>query len=334
VLALAALATLDLAVAHRGLNPTVERAFAERVPDVVDVLRRDGARRVYAFDYLMHPQGSESLRPRSLPAYQRLPRSFRHLVDTQAFLLSAPRWGLRGSYEYNLVGLEPRPRRGLRLLVIAVERDPDQLLRLLQVGGVTHVVALHRQGLERLEPLVTLSHSAVGEIHVYRVPGTLPMAMAVAGRHVGRGWPAYRTLLDPSFDPRTTAILPEGEPREAPVSSAGEAEVLEERSDRLRVRTSTDSPGLLLVTDGFDAGWQATVDGEPVPVMRANLAFRAVSVPAGTHEVALVYRPPGLVRGLGLSGLALGVTLAVLAGRRRFSRPGDDGASPEPTETG
>ena len=35
--------------------------------------------------------------------------------------------------------------------------------------------------------------------------------------------------------------------------------------------------------------WKARVDGKAVPLWRANYAFQAVEVPAGRHEVTLVY---------------------------------------------
>jgi len=36
--------------------------------------------------------------------------------------------------------------------------------------------------------------------------------------------------------------------------------------------------------------WRAFVDGKPVTLWRANHAFQAVAVPAGSHHVRLVYR--------------------------------------------
>lgn len=46
----------------------------------------------------------------------------------------------------------------------------------------------------------------------------------------------------------------------------------------------------LLYADAMYPGWHATVDGVRVPIAEANLAFKAVWVPAGAHEVRFWFR--------------------------------------------
>lgn len=45
----------------------------------------------------------------------------------------------------------------------------------------------------------------------------------------------------------------------------------------------------LYYADSYHPGWTAYVDNRPVPIVRANLAFKAVHLPAGPHEVRLEY---------------------------------------------
>lgn len=61
---------------------------------------------------------------------------------------------------------------------------------------------------------------------------------------------------------------------------------------RIVVRTEAPYPATLLLTDRFDPGWSATVNGEPSPVFPANYLLRGVRVPAGTAEVVLTFRSP------------------------------------------
>jgi len=74
-----------------------------------------------------------------------------------------------------------------------------------------------------------------------------------------------------------------------------------------------------------DAGWRASVDGDPAPVLQANALFRAVPVPAGRPRVELRYRPPEAALGAALSALA--AVLGLVAWSRR--RAADATLSPE-----
>ena len=328
--AVAVLAVLDLLVVHRGLNPSVPRDLAQATPAAARLLHADGARRVYAFDYVQRPAGAASLRPTQTPELLRLPETLRHFVVAQTYPVTLARWRLRGSFDIDIVGLHSRSRRGLRVLVLAVDRVPGQLLRLLQVGGVSHVLALHREGLEELPARAPLATPLVGEIHIFRVPETLPRLLVVGGAQVADGLDAYKVLVDPAFDPHTEALLPRGKPRPVPEGFSGQAVVREERADRLRAVVEASDPALLVLPEGYDEGWTATLDGRPAPVFRANVAFRAVPIAAGRHDIVLAYRPTSIPRGLWISGLSIAAAFAGLWLRRRRVRvkPADAEAGP------
>lgn len=82
---------------------------------------------------------------------------------------------------------------------------------------------------------------------------------------------------------------------------------------------SVNSEKVLFLSIPWSQGWTATVDGESVDLMRADTAFMAIDLPAGTHDVVLTYRTPGLDLGLALTGagLALAAVLVVTCERRR-----------------
>jgi uncharacterized membrane protein YfhO len=83
----------------------------------------------------------------------------------------------------------------------------------------------------------------------------------------------------------------------------------------VEVRTRSAADALLVLSDAYDPGWRATLDGQPVPVLPANVLLRGVFVPAGEHTVVFTYAPQAWTRGLWLGGAGalLWVLLLVVA---------------------
>jgi uncharacterized membrane protein YfhO len=48
-------------------------------------------------------------------------------------------------------------------------------------------------------------------------------------------------------------------------------------------------PSLIVVAQTYYHNWRAEIDGHPTPLLRANVAFQAVQVPAGSHKIHLAY---------------------------------------------
>jgi len=74
---------------------------------------------------------------------------------------------------------------------------------------------------------------------------------------------------------------------------------------------------LIVFRRAWMPGWRATIDGKPLPVLRAHLIMPAVEIPADAEgKVRLVYRPRSLMIGVILAGAAL-VIMAALSLRVR-----------------
>ncbi|MHC1753298.1 DUF6044 family protein [Humidesulfovibrio sp.] len=80
------------------------------------------------------------------------------------------------------------------------------------------------------------------------------------------------------------------------------------RSDRITLSGETDGPTVLMVTNNWHKGWRATVNGQSAPLLRANLAFQAVAIPAaGPFEVQISFDTPLIwaLQWVSLAGLLL-----------------------------
>jgi len=127
--------------------------------------------------------------------------------------------------------------------------------------------------------------------------------------------------VDPTQPLRRTALLAEGEPLESPGCEGSTARVTQAGLSRVEVVLEACGPGYLVLSDSHYPGWEATLDGAPVPVWRANAVMRAGRGPAGAHLVRFDYRPLIFPLGALLSALALGALALALRPRKHEGRP-------------
>ena len=106
---------------------------------------------------------------------------------------------------------------------------------------------------------------------------------------------ALAVMAEPEFNPRELAFVHDS--MNAPPTCTGTATIRHETPTRVELVADMDSDGLVILADLWDAGWQAELDGSPIPIHRANVALRGLAVPRGHHEVVLTYRPVSVRRG-------------------------------------
>lgn len=118
------------------------------------------------------------------------------------------------------------------------------------------------------------------------------------------------------WDPLRTALV------EAPASlnsasdlvTQGRAEVTRHEPNLVEVKTASASPSILVLSENYYSGWQATVDGQRTPILRVNYNLRGIVLPAGEHTLEFVYRPWSVLAGLMVSLLTLALLMWWLAG--------------------
>jgi hypothetical protein len=182
---------------------------------------------------------------------------------------------------------------------------------LLRLSGATHV-ASDRQW-PGGEPVDTS-----GPAVLYRLPDALGRVWVVpSARQVGLD-EMLAALADPAFDPTAEVLLEHSAPStpspmpSLPHSASGvEYQIaLRDIPNGVTIHADLDVPGYLVVADTWYPGWRTTVDGKQVELLRANYAFRAVSLDAGEHVVRMLYRPLSLRAG---AMLGLGTLVVVIA---------------------
>ena len=85
--------------------------------------------------------------------------------------------------------------------------------------------------------------------------------------------------------------------------------------NQLEFKTQSKTPQLAVFSEiYYPKGWKMLLDGKEVPYIKANYLLRAVIVPAGNHEVRMVFEPEVIEKGKVISMSAFGIFLLLSVG--------------------
>lgn len=175
--------------------------------------------------------------------------------------------------------------------------------------------------------IITTGEDRFGPVNLHRLSDPRPFAHLVYAYTTAPDDPAARTLLsDPAFPTRSTLIL-QGEPSlDLPATPPTDASAIVTvfAPEQFTIRVSTPTDALLSVSHPDYPGWSATIDEDPVEILRAYGGLAAVAVPAGDHTVEFVYNPLSYRVGAFISALTWIMLLVIgilWMGRNRDAIP-------------
>ncbi|MCA1553793.1 MAG: YfhO family protein, partial [Chloroflexi bacterium] len=167
----------------------------------------------------------------------------------------------------------------------------------------------------------TLAFDGDPTVNIWQNQKALPRAfMVYHSQGVRSGDEAFAAITASGFDPMQTIVLETAEVSSASnvQRAASHVQFTAHTTNGISLEVATDADGYLFVGDTFYPGWRASVDGNDAPVLRADYLFRAVKVPAGNHQVQLVFDPLSWKLGVGLTALGLvGLLLGWLVEKHR-----------------
>ncbi len=133
----------------------------------------------------------------------------------------------------------------------------------------------------------------------YFVPGPIVHPEGSGRDAVASETAALERLVD--MDPTRQVLLHGGDAATAlAASGALPGEILEEfrpvpiaRRGAHRIELDVDAahPGILVLNEPYFPGWRAFDGATEIPVLRANVLFRALALPAGAHRIRLEFSP-------------------------------------------
>jgi hypothetical protein len=173
----------------------------------------------------------------------------------------------------------------------------------LAAAGVAYVM----MPADRSLPGTTVAFSEPGVV-IAEVPNPRPFAFAATAVASASGPDQAAALL--ARAPLGPVVV-EGC---CPVAGAADVAVTRRGAGFVDLHVNAQSRATVVIEQSFQPGWVATIDGQPAPILPADVLFQAVTVPAGDHQLALRYEPSSVTIGAICSALgAVALLLLVLA---------------------
>jgi hypothetical protein len=181
-------------------------------------------------------------------------------------------------------------------------------------GAAPKILALtHYVGKKPARPSQQLVFEGQFGVNVYRDSEASPRVWIVHGaQQVARE--ALAGGLG-AADLRRTALMTEAPPMLETCSSGDEARVTQRWAAGVTIEARLGCRGLVILSDVWFPGWEATVDGAPARIYETDGAIRGVVAAGGAHRIEMRYRPKSVYAGAFLTGL--GLLGAVFLGLRR-----------------
>jgi hypothetical protein len=160
--------------------------------------------------------------------------------------------------------------------------------------------------------------SGKGGNTIFRNEQALPRAFLVGNvRVVQDDDAAWQAVADPKFDPRAAVILtqsaPQGYTGSGRAQEPGEVTITKYGLNDVTAQYTAKEQSMLVLSDAYDKGWSASIDGKKVPLYKAYYNLRAIMVPEGSHTVTFSYRPSSFMIGATVTGTTLIGTTALMA---------------------
>lgn len=196
----------------------------------------------------------------------------------------------------------------------------SQSARLLSLSGLSHLITTTQLTSQHFALQKTVSPPNTNTLPNFYIYQQIPLASAFVVRKKIVTSSPEQTMLDSKFDPTTSVVLQKDDKKMLAENDSSQANVsITKRSHTTTSITITknESPGYLVMSDTYYPGWNVYVDGKQMELLVANIAQRAVYIPAGNHIVTINYQPLSFLIGSILSGITLLCLLVGLQISRR-----------------
>ena len=265
---------------------------------------------VARYDFLKRDCKNETIRFLKARLKQTLPTSRRDRVELVGLGFAWPNLGLIHGFDHDL-GYNPLRLDGIAKAVGAGDTIagwdqrrftplfPSYRSLLADMLGLRYIATPVpvEQIDTKLKPGDLIQIARTMDAYVYENPRALPRVMFVSSWKLADFDALTETGAWPEFDPTKTLLLESeppavaGIPASVNIEPAGVATIVHYENTIVEIDSTASRTGFVLLNSAWHPWWRVTVDGNPADVLKANVLFRAVQVPAGRHRVRFEFEP-------------------------------------------
>ena len=293
---LVGLVFVDLAAAHRPYQFLVDPKLATGSARILSTPDPKPYRLFSGFPHL-HPS-SFTFKDRPFPQ-----------VVASVWSSLVPNTGILYGFEYmqEIDALSRAPYDVF--LKTAKDLPPEKIFPLLESLNIKYIASSSR--LPKGD-IVLIREFPEKPLWLYRLNRTVPRTyIASFVRHEKDPVKTLGQMASKTFNPFEEVVL--HQPLSLPTNKRlqTEAEIIRYANQRVIIKASLNGAGILVLADSFYPGWRVFVNGAEKEILRANLFFRGVALPAGEHTVDFRYEPRSFIVGCVISLLSLTIIAVV-----------------------
>jgi hypothetical protein len=324
---------LELVLTNYSVNPTVSKSFYTYRPPVLDQVEHGSGPYRFAYiqrDPLYPPETSplgNFINLDSIPEATGLSMLAQSGFSSRLTLSHGSMLAKVDAVQ-NIDLDKSLPTSFVEFWVFLLRQSPDLAHHdcLLGRSNVKYLIRARLASLAVNEVGAVFNGSAQPSV-LYETRCYMPRTyLAENALHSSSPFETLSRLSDPDFDPEKYVYInpdPEASERyrqpgsevqrvsQAGKGPAGRVWIVDYQAGEVALGAELTRPGYVVLLDRDDPNWDATLDNQEAPILRANHIFRAVRAGTGTHVIRFYYRQRGLRAGATLSACSI-LLLAVL----------------------
>ena len=195
--------------------------------------------------------------------------------------------------------IETHIAKEINNIYVALRNAPMDTIRMAMEQSPYPIYDLSQQNTDSLYPVINMLNTrwfilAAGE------GGKIKLPIENTGAN-GNAWfvkdVAYVANANEEIDqlgkvnPKQTAVVAQKDFGFLKAGGEGEIRLTDYSTSEATYETESTEGGLVVFSEVYYPGWDATIDGKPAEIGRADYVLRAMNVPAGKHVIKFTYDP-------------------------------------------